>query len=395
MNQLSVPNGQPSDSPSTPPPLEAEPKPPDPQSEREADGSSNSGSGWPTHFQAAIHGQMSLRELLPGPARARGAPLSCRPVSTLSRSSAAKSLNAAGASASVSSPGTILLQAELHGADATALWDTGAEANFLSWLHVQRLGLQSSLQPSERTVKYADGSVRNARGEITLPLRLLTPGSAFTCSVRFVVADLQPRFDLILGTPFCVDHQPRPDWRAMTIQLRDPTCGEWKGVNTARADSVKASDSGNFAIGVVTAPRAAVNEGAAAKSQPAPSVASQSQHSPRLGDEGCQNAERAMESALVRCCAVSLIQEREAEDHAVERRSAARRSNDSSLPPSHSRSANNPPTCVQASSNTPSATTRRVSATAATSGVVEVCVRDIAAESVGRRSHPSSHRRQQ
>ena len=115
--------------------------------------------------------------------------------------------------------GIILLRSTAGGFPATALWDTGAEAEFISWSYVNSHGLQGQMTPSHQRVKYADGSVREARGELTLPLRILTHGHPFERMTRFIVADLQPRFDLVLGTPFCRAHQPRPDWERMTILL--------------------------------------------------------------------------------------------------------------------------------------------------------------------------------
>ena len=115
--------------------------------------------------------------------------------------------------------GVILLRSAAGGLPATALWDTGAEAEFISWSYVQRHNLQSQVKPSHQRVKYADGSVKEALGELQLPLRILTHGQPFERHVRFIVAELQPRFDIVLGTPFCRAHQPRPDWERMTILL--------------------------------------------------------------------------------------------------------------------------------------------------------------------------------
>ena len=119
--------------------------------------------------------------------------------------------------------GVILLKCTAASHTATALWDTGAEADFVSWLFVEKHGLQSQLTPSQQRVKYADGSVKPARGELVLPLRILTHGHAFEQKIRVIVADLQDRFDVVLGTPFCRAHQPRPLWDRMTIEL--PTAG--------------------------------------------------------------------------------------------------------------------------------------------------------------------------
>ena len=115
--------------------------------------------------------------------------------------------------------GVILLKCTAGELPATGLWDTGAEAEFISWSFVCKHKLEGQMKPSHQRVKYADGTVREARGELQLPLRVLTHGQPFDRLTRFIVADLQPRFDLVLGTPFCRAHQPRPDWERMTILL--------------------------------------------------------------------------------------------------------------------------------------------------------------------------------
>ena len=115
--------------------------------------------------------------------------------------------------------GVILLKCTADSRPATALWDTGAEAEFISHSFVERHGLQSKMTASKQRVKYADGSIKAARGELLLPLRLLTHGHPFERSIRFIVADLQPRFDLILGIPFCRAVNPLPDFKKMTILL--------------------------------------------------------------------------------------------------------------------------------------------------------------------------------
>ena len=134
--------------------------------------------------------------------------------------------------------GTILLKAQLSGSSAICLFDTGAETNFLSQHFVERNGLQDRLERSKCSVRYADGTVKAARGEITLPLQLLSERAPFACTVRFVVADLQRQFDLILGIPFCREHEPRPDWAEMTIRLLDQRVGRnqaWRRVYKASA----------------------------------------------------------------------------------------------------------------------------------------------------------------
>jgi len=115
--------------------------------------------------------------------------------------------------------GVILLRSTVSESPATSLWDTGAAADFISWSYVNGHNLQGQMKPSGQRVKYADGTVREARGELQLPLRILTHGHPFERMTRFIVADLQPQFDVVLGTPFCRAHKPRPDWERMTILL--------------------------------------------------------------------------------------------------------------------------------------------------------------------------------
>jgi hypothetical protein len=139
----------------------------------------------------------------------------------------------------------VVLHAAVDGRPAIALWDTGAEGNFVSWSFIERHGLQSLLKPTRQLVKYADGTVHSARGKAALPITILTQGRPHDSCINAVVADLQPRFDVVLGTPFCRAHRPRPDWDTMTIALAVP-CGdgesEWSPALRAAATCVKGSD---------------------------------------------------------------------------------------------------------------------------------------------------------
>ena len=123
--------------------------------------------------------------------------------------------------------GTILLKTRLGGVSAVALFDTGAQTNFLAQHFVEKHALHERMKPSKHSVRYADGSVKPARGELTLPLELLlrTQGAQFKADTRFIVAELQHQFDVILGIPFCRAHEPRPDWAEMTIRVLDQRPG--------------------------------------------------------------------------------------------------------------------------------------------------------------------------
>ena len=120
---------------------------------------------------------------------------------------------------------TILLKGKVGEASATCLFDTGAEANFLAKHFVDKLQLGGQMKRSLRSVRYADGTIKEALGEIELPLQLLADGAPQDATGRFIVADLQRQFDLILGMPFCQRYEPSMDWTAMTIKLRDQRPG--------------------------------------------------------------------------------------------------------------------------------------------------------------------------
>ena len=194
LNQLSIPNGRPPDSipsptkeppPADPPPAAPDPAPSGTQRERSAAPAKVKIPSVPI-YSATLLAAADWR----GPRSERDA-----------------------------TGGVILLKATAGSHPATALWDTGAEGDFVSWQFVERRGLQHLMKPTQQRVKYADGSVRAARGELTLPVRLLTQGNGYDCPIRMIVADLQSRFDLVLGTPFCRAHDPQPDWTRMTITL--------------------------------------------------------------------------------------------------------------------------------------------------------------------------------
>lgn len=138
--------------------------------------------------------------------------------------------------------GTILLQVRLGGKQAICLWDTGAETNFLAQHFVEQHALQSRLEASGSSVRYADGSVKRAHGELTLPVSLLMDGTTYDCRVRFVVADLQQQFDFILGMSFCVEHEPTPHWGRGTIHLpnqRPGRGGQPRDSRRAQASSLR------------------------------------------------------------------------------------------------------------------------------------------------------------
>jgi hypothetical protein len=102
----------------------------------------------------------------------------------------------------------------------TILIDSGASYNFATKASVVRISilyakaLEDSKSNSSVSVRLATGSIVSIR-KVLLPL-------AVKCddvnSVEpFIVLDMDDRYDLILGMPWLVKHEPWIDWRSRTI----------------------------------------------------------------------------------------------------------------------------------------------------------------------------------
>ena len=228
---LSVPNGHLADPPE--PPL-----PPAPSLGRAANTTSHHSS--PSFISSSSRSPSpSSRSPTSSAAGSQAAPPARQPRSILNLSAAT------GITAPSNGTGTILLQSSLllHTL-AVALWDTGAEGNFLSLRMARQLGLlepdSKALLPSRCSVRYGDGSIRRSIGEVDLPLSLITDSAPHDCgTLRFIIADLQPSFDVVLGMPFCTHLRPRPDWQNLTIKLphrrrADPSRVTWRRCRRAR-----------------------------------------------------------------------------------------------------------------------------------------------------------------
>ena len=58
-----------------------------------------------------------------------------------------------------------------------------------------------------------------------LPIKIITHSTPYEFLARFVVAELQDNYDIILGMPFNQQHKPELDWTKMTINLTHPQRG--------------------------------------------------------------------------------------------------------------------------------------------------------------------------
>ena len=123
--------------------------------------------------------------------------------------------------ASASSSKLIVLDLAVEGVDRPlrALLDTGASNNFIrsKSLEGSSIDLPSSeSNTSELLVRLADGS------QLSVPKSSVSLQYSFKNLKGvsdFLLLDLDDRFDIILGLPWCKRHQPIIDWECDTIHL--------------------------------------------------------------------------------------------------------------------------------------------------------------------------------
>ena len=123
--------------------------------------------------------------------------------------------------ASASSSKLIVLDLSVEGVDKRlrALLDTGASNNFVrsKSLEGSSISLPSSTSvDSELLVRLADGT------QLSVPKSSITLQYSFENlkgKDDFLLLDLDDRFDIILGLPWCQRHQPFIDWNSYSVQF--------------------------------------------------------------------------------------------------------------------------------------------------------------------------------
>ena len=123
--------------------------------------------------------------------------------------------------ASASTSQLILLDLTVEGVDKKlrALLDTGASNNFVRQKSIEGSSIDiptTSKSSSELVVRLADGTV------LTVPQRTLTLEYSLedlSGKDDFLLLDLDERFDLILGLPWCSKHQPIIDWNSYSVRF--------------------------------------------------------------------------------------------------------------------------------------------------------------------------------
>lgn len=98
------------------------------------------------------------------------------------------------------------------------LIDCGATENFVRRDTVRKnvpLAARVVNTPEKFAVRLATGQLvqMNTKSIIDLSLNF----SGFECDIRFVVLDMDARYDLILGMPWLTKHEPCIDWRSRQV----------------------------------------------------------------------------------------------------------------------------------------------------------------------------------
>ena len=117
------------------------------------------------------------------------------------------------------------------------LIDCGATENFVRRDTVERNALVAASMvdtPGSLGVRLATGQVVKMAKKTVIDLSLSFSG--FECTTRFIVLDMDDRYDLILGMPWLTKHEPFVDWRGRqvypSVASEKPQSVAWNGVET-------------------------------------------------------------------------------------------------------------------------------------------------------------------
>ena len=82
---------------------------------------------------------------------------------------------------------------------AKVLIDNGSSLNVMPKMTLDKLPFDASyIRPSSMVVRAFDGSRRDVRGEIDLPIQI----GPYTCQITFQVMDINPAYSCLLGQPW-------------------------------------------------------------------------------------------------------------------------------------------------------------------------------------------------
>ena len=106
---------------------------------------------------------------------------------------------------------------KLFGKDVQCLLDSGASANFIDMKYCRSRGYRTMLMDRERRIKLANDTTIVSNEKIP---RAQFKFNGFKDLQDLQVLDLKGMFQIILGQPFLVKHNPAIDWVQRTITLK-------------------------------------------------------------------------------------------------------------------------------------------------------------------------------
>jgi hypothetical protein len=106
----------------------------------------------------------------------------------------------------IAPPLTFMLSAKVAGVPAKCLWDTGAATSFMSQGFALQHGFE--VKPCYTTITVATGIQPAIHGRVTAKLKI----QKYCHEVAFLVMDMLPQFDLILGNDWSMRHGVRADF---------------------------------------------------------------------------------------------------------------------------------------------------------------------------------------
>ena len=116
------------------------------------------------------------------------------------------------------SPGRLMVfKAKLFGCDVNCLLDSGASVNFIDHNYCRSRGYQTTPMEKERRIKLANDTV--ILSSETIP-KAQFKFNGFKDHQDLQVLDLKGMFQIILGQPFLVKHNPDIDWVQRTITIK-------------------------------------------------------------------------------------------------------------------------------------------------------------------------------
>lgn len=109
-----------------------------------------------------------------------------------------------------------LSQGKFQGHRCKILLDCGATGNFMSQDYVDKIKVETKTRKNKMTVKFADGNHQDvSRHTEALSFKI----KDFTDKERFNIVDLK-NYDMILGLPWLVRHNPDIDWAKRCMTMR-------------------------------------------------------------------------------------------------------------------------------------------------------------------------------